>query len=137
MRYANYSRFGTRKRKSIFFSCLIIFVISGFVLSALLTTFTSTQSDALSGSDFRTARIIDDGIFFNGDAMPASSIQNFLNAKVPTCDTWGTQMRGSQTRAQYGASVGNPAPYTCLKNYRQDTPAMSAESSLCNSISAN
>lgn len=35
------------------------------------------------------------------------------------------------TRAQYGASKGNPAPYTCLKDYRQQTPAMQAENGLC------
>jgi hypothetical protein len=54
---------------------------------------------------------------------------------VPTCDTNGSQLRGSMTRAAYGASKGYPAPYTCLKDYHQDVPSKSAESGLCNGMS--
>ncbi len=64
--------------------------------------------------------------------MNASQIQAFLNAKVPTCDTNGTKMYSpSQTRAQYGTANGYPPPYTCLKEYIQDTPTRAAESGLC------
>lgn len=87
---------------------------------------------ALSGSEFQAGRIIDDSIFFNGGAMDANSIQVFLNSKVPNCDTNGTQPYGGTTRAAYGASRGYPAPYTCLRNYSQDTPTKGAEAGLCN-----
>lgn len=94
----------------------------------ILTVIKPQKVRALSGSDFQAGKIIDDSVFYNGNAMSAGEIQNFLNAKVPTCDTNGTQMRGSVTRAVYGASVGNPPPYICLKNYTENTPTKSADS---------
>lgn len=94
------------------------------------------QVSALSSSDFQPGHIIDDGVFFNGSSLSAQDVQLFLNSKVPICDTNGTQAYGGTTRAAYGATHGNPAPYTCLKNYRQDTPAKLAETGLCNAITA-
>lgn len=88
---------------------------------------------ALSGSEFQAGRIIDDGVFFNGSSLSSGEIQGFLSSKVPTCDTNGTQMRGSVTRAAYGTSQGYTPPYTCLKDYRQDTPSKPAETGLCDS----
>lgn len=108
--------------------------ILGTVLTfALFTSILYPKSThALSGTDFRAGNIIGDSIFFNNTSMSVDQIQAFLNAKVPICDTWGTQTHSSgQTRAQYGASRGNPAPYTCLKDYRQDTPSRVAENGLC------
>lgn len=90
-------------------------------------------ASALSGSEFQAGRIIDDGVFFNGGSMGVGDIQGFLNSKVPSCDTWGQKAHSSgQSRAQYGASVGNPAPYTCLRDFSQSTPTKGAESGLCN-----
>lgn len=82
---------------------------------------------ALSGNEFQPNRIIDDSIFFNGSAMNAPEIQNFLNAKVPVCDTNGTQPYAGTTRAIYGATQGYPAPFICLKNYSQAIPSKSAD----------
>ncbi len=90
---------------------------------------------ALSGSDFQAGRIMDDGVFFNANTFDITSIQNFLNSKVPICDTWGSQPYAGTTRAAYGASKGHPTPYTCLKDYRQDTPAKGAETGLCGNLS--
>jgi hypothetical protein len=75
---------------------------------------------ALSSSDFQAGRIIDDSIFFDSNSMGTSTIQSFLNSKVPTCDTWHT-----------GRDGHNP-PFTCLKDYSQDTPIRAAEAGLCN-----
>lgn len=74
---------------------------------------------AITATDWRAGRIIDDGVFTDKNAMSIAQIQAFLNSKVPTCDTWGNQPSefGGGTRAQYGASHGNPAPFTCLKDY--------------------
>ncbi len=95
------------------------------------------RASALSGSDFNPARIIDDGVFFNANTMNPGDIQNFLNAKVPVCDTNGTQpisSGSSQTRAQWAAATGKPAPpYTCLKNYIQTIPSVAADA-YCNGI---
>ncbi len=101
-------------------SIAAIFILS---LGIILQIFAS-QTTALSGSQFNAANIIDPTVFFSQNSMNAGDIQNFLNAKVPTCDTNGSQMHSSgQTRAAYGASVGEPAPYICLKDYTQSVPS--------------
>ncbi len=93
-------------------------------------------ASALSAGDWQAGNIISDTIFFNPSVMNPNQIQLFLNAKVPNCDTNGSKIySGSTTRAQYGASKGYPAPYTCLKNYSQDTPSMAAETGLCGAYS--
>jgi hypothetical protein len=63
-------------------------------------------------------------------------VQEFINAKVPVCDTWGNQPYGGTTRGAYGTSVGNPPPYTCLKDFRQDTAPKASETGLCNGYGA-
>ncbi len=75
---------------------------------------------------------MDDSVFFNGNTLNVQQIQEFLNAKVPTCDTNGTQPYAGTTRAAYGTSRGYPPPYICLKNFRQDTTAKPGEAGLCN-----
>lgn len=109
-----------------------LFALTLLALTLGVTFGISSNAEALSGSEFQAGRIIDDGVFFNGQGMDANGVQGFLNSKVPNCDTWGnTPYSTNQTRAQYGASRGNPAPYTCLKDYRQDTPTKGAEYGLC------
>lgn len=82
--------------------------------SLLLPTFLlSNHSRALSGNDFRPGRIIDDAIFFNKDSMNVQQIQDFLNAKVPVCDTNHVGFVGSS------GTTYNP-PFTCLKQYSEN-----------------
>jgi hypothetical protein len=97
----------------------------------MITTLTATglvRSDtaqALSGANWSAGRIIDDQIFNNSQAISVSQIQAFLNAKVPNCDTNGTQSSSHwysagnryYTRAEWGALSGSPAPFICLKDY--------------------
>lgn len=125
--------YGRKQRRTLLAPLLMLgILLFGAVGMALFST---NQTSALSGSEFKSGRIVDDGIFFNVSTMTPGDIQNFLNSKVPTCDTNGTTMyNGSQTRAQYGASKGYPAPYTCLKDYTQNTPSMGGESGLCNPL---
>ncbi|MCA9332285.1 hypothetical protein KDA00_00225 [Candidatus Saccharibacteria bacterium] len=102
-----------------------------FFLAVLFSfsVFTSLQRvSALSGNDFRAGRIIDDHIFFDSNALGVSDIQAFLNSKVPSCDTNGTQPYSGTTRGAYGTSRGYPPPYTCLKDYQQNVPYMPADS---------
>ena len=82
------------------------------------------KAGALAGSSFNAARIIDDTVFYNSASMGADQIQQFLDAKVPNCDTNGTQAYGGTTRAAYGTSKGYPPPYICLKDYSQTVPAV-------------
>lgn len=100
---------------------LVLGMASGLIIQK------SADADALSGSQFNPGRIIDDAVFFNKSTMSASQIQSFLNSKVPTCDTNGSL----DGRAAYGTSRGYPPPYTCLKDYRQNTSSIAPESGIC------
>ncbi len=112
----------------------ILILLVGFSASLFAVAIPS-KAKALSGSEFQAGRIIDDSKFFAGSPMSVADIQNFLNAKVPVCDTWGTQMHSSgQTRAQYSASHGVSTPFTCLKDARDTVPAKSPEAGLCNGL---
>jgi hypothetical protein len=97
---------------------LPVFIVSGFLLII------SNSASAVVASEWKAGRIIDDAKFTGLD-MSVTDIQNFLNNKVPNCDTWGTQPaseygRGDITHAQYAASRGWPGPpYVCLKNYHE------------------
>ncbi|MCH1882338.1 hypothetical protein [Agrococcus sp. ARC_14] len=61
-------------------------------------------AEAAEASAFNAGNIISDENFFDGRAMSATEVQSFLNQQVPRCDTG----------------------YTCLKDYRQNAPAMPA-----------
>ena len=64
-----------------------------FLLLVSLAILSSPYANvgAISGSEWRAGRIIDDEVFTNAYEMSVQDIQNFLNARVPSCDTWGTQ----------------------------------------------
>lgn len=102
---------------------LISFAVVIALSSITALAYRNTRdADALvSGAGWQAGRIIDDDIFYNGDAMSVQEIQAFLNSKVSSCDTNGTQKyNASMTNAQYAASRGWPGPaYVCLKDYYQ------------------
>lgn len=86
------------------FACLV-------AVSTLISVLTPLQkAEAVAASDWRAGRIIDDAVFYNKDSMSAAQIQDFLNAKVPTCDRW---------RASSNPSY--QPPWTCLKEYLENT----------------
>ena len=70
---------------------------------------------------WNAGKIIDDYVFTNSGSMSAQQIQNFLNSKVPVCDTNGTQVSefGGGTRAQWAAARGYSPPFTCLKDFSE------------------
>jgi hypothetical protein len=74
---------------------------------------------AVTGADWQAGRIIDDSVFNDQNTLNTTQIQAFLNSKVPSCDTQGTQPSefGGGTRAQYGTAHGYPPPYVCLRDY--------------------
>lgn len=88
-------------------------------LAAILTLQKPTH--AVTGADWNAGNIIADGQFFTTSSLSVSSIQNFLNSQVPTCDTWGTQPYAGTTRAAYATAKGYAPPYTCLKDYSIST----------------
>lgn len=90
-------------------------------IAAAAAVFFASPASAVSGSDWKAGRIIDDQVFYNSNSMNVGQIQQFLDSKV-VCDTNGTKPSefGGGTRAQYGAAHGSPAPYTCLENYYEN-----------------
>jgi len=104
-------------------------LISFASLLSLLIFSYSPAVFAANAADWKAGRIIDDAVFTDKDAMSARDIQAFLNDKVGrngrgtpgVCDTKGERISefGGGTRADYGAANGNPAPFTCLKDYHE------------------
>ncbi len=70
------------------------------------------SAPAANAGDFDPGNIISDANFFNGSAMSAGAVQNFLNAQVSSCRSG----------------------YTCLKDYTQSTYSRPADA-MCNSYS--
>lgn len=70
------------------------------------------SASAANASDWNAGNIIDDAVFYDGNAMSAGEIQGFLNDKVRNCQSG----------------------YTCLKDYRQNTDNRPADK-YCNGYS--
>ena len=115
------------------------FVAAALVLSQVFLL-NPSPAQALSGSDFNPGRIIDDSIFFTAGELDTSAIQNFLNSKVPACDTNGTTMiydssqNDTVTRAVYSQRRGYSTPFTCLRDYMQDIPSKGESPGMCSAI---
>ena len=69
----------------VLISLAVIFAIMP-VLSQL-----NKPAEAAGVSGWQAGNIIDDTVMTNKTTMTAAQIQSFLNSKVPTCDTNGTQ----------------------------------------------
>lgn len=110
-----------RNKKRLALGALIL-VISFATLSSFQVIFSSTQAKAASATSFDASNIISDSIFTNSNSMDAGQIQNFLNNKIPSCDTNGVQQSelGGGTRAQWAAARGYSPPFTCLKDYSEN-----------------
>jgi len=102
----------------------VIFITIGLAIFGTLGF--SSKVSAAAIVDFKPGRIIEDSVFINTSTMTQSDIQSFLNGKVPSCDTYGTQTSeyGGGTRAQWAANASlHPTmgafypPFTCLKDY--------------------
>ena len=116
------------KRRSIFKATItsLRIVLAAAVFMTIAVNLHGQTVHANSIADFQPGRIIDDDVFTATGSMNVYDIQNFLNSKVPSCDTNGTQPatdfgRPDLTHAQYAAMVGWPGPpYTCLKDYSEN-----------------
>ncbi len=121
-----------RYKKYLLISSLLV---AGTLVAVAVSSI--RQSDALSGSQWQAGKIITDGVFFSPNTMTVSSVQTFLNSKVPECDNDGSEIySGTTTRAQYSTSRGYPPPYICLKNYSVSVPGTSADAYCSNGVSA-
>jgi hypothetical protein len=86
---------------------LTIFIFGTIAIAILLTP--GKEALAISGSDFKAGRIIDDAIFTYKDSMSVSQIQTFLNSKMPSCDRW-----------RASSNPNYQPPYTCLNEYQEN-----------------
>lgn len=98
---------------------LLLFTAWVFTAVAVAPSLYHPKVEAVSGSSWRAGNMISDPIFTNKSSMTVSQIQTFLNSKMPSCDTDGSEPSeyGGGTRADYGRANGNPPPFTCLKSY--------------------
>jgi hypothetical protein len=70
---------------------------------------------------WNAGNIIDDSVFTDRNSMGPNQIQEFLNSKVPVCDTNGSQPSeyGGGTRAQWGQANYGQSTFVCLRNYSE------------------
>jgi len=116
----------TLTKKTLYISVIAFTSILLFIAIFMPKIANAIDSSAIG---FNAGNIIDDSVFTNKDTMNVAQIQDFLNSKVPTCDTYGTQPSeyGGGTRAEWAANQSLhpniPAfypPFTCLKDYSQN-----------------
>jgi len=79
-------KLGTKRIKNTLFNV----VLGSFLICSTVVSAGSGSVAALTGSDFNPGHIIDDSVFTNNTSMSVAQIQNFLNSKMPSCDTNGT-----------------------------------------------
>ena len=94
-------------------NALILFIATILVCTLFIQAFATPKAKAVSASEWRPGRIIDDAVYLNKDSMSPQQIQAFLNSKVPVCDTW-------QKWSGWYKGYWNSAPYTCLKDYSEN-----------------
>ncbi|MDN5275356.1 MAG: Curculin protein [Candidatus Saccharibacteria bacterium] len=108
--------------------------IAGFLAFGVLllagVIFFPVQTFAVTTEWFQAGRIIDDAVFTNKNAMPVNQIQDFLNSKVPSCDTNGTQTSefggpdlngdGRVQRWEWGQANYNQTTFSCLRNFSEN-----------------
>lgn len=106
-------------------------LVSILLVSAILLVISLSlgqKTEAANMSLFNPGKIIDDAVFYNSGSMSQEQIQAFLNAKMPNCDTDGSELYTSnQTRAQYSATRGYYPPFTCLRDYSGPTTLKDAD----------
>jgi hypothetical protein len=82
------------------------------------------RAAALSGGNFNPGHIIDDTVFTDANAMSEQAIQNFLDAKVGSCDNSGSQSaapyNSGTKRTLYDASIGKNTTFTCINQYYEN-----------------
>jgi hypothetical protein len=87
-------------------------LINLLLLGSLASLGLLQPAQAADAGNWSAGHIIDDQVFNNKDAMSPTDIQNFLNSKVPTCDT---------NHPAGPSNQGAQPPWTCLKNYYENT----------------
>lgn len=88
-------------------------VVVGGLVPAVISA--QPADAAIDVSRFNAGLIISDAAFYDADSMSIDQIQNFLETQVPTCR----------------AGDGEP---TCLRHYTTNSPAVTGETGICESM---
>ena len=115
--------FGKFKLKA-FVMLSVVALISSLFTQLLGQIQTASAADL---SQFDAGNIIADSKFFDGSALNAAGVQNFLNSKVPTC-TINNGVPSHQAGATWGSTW---IADNCLRDYSQQTPDMAAQPGYC------
>lgn len=120
-------RFSAPKLRTIISLTFFISVIALYIMFGVISR--SNTANAADISKFNPGQIISDSIFTNKGSMNTTAIQNFLNSKVPSCDTSGQQLSeyggpdlngdGKVQRWEWGKQNYNQTTFTCLRNYSE------------------
>ncbi|MBK0421632.1 hypothetical protein JD292_06050 [Leucobacter sp. CSA2] len=111
---------GKRGRSLLWVLTLALVAISSVGIALLSAPAAEAEAADNPSAGFNAGRIIDDSQFYDGNAMTATEIQNFLNQRVPRC-TIGDPGRTA------GMVWGNTRiAAQCLKNFRANTPSRAA-----------
>lgn len=92
----------------------------GLFLVVAFSCLTNHHAAAVTPGDWQAGNIIDDVVFYNDNSMSAEQVQQFLNAKVPVCDSQGTKSYAGTTRKAYSEARGISMPLICLKDYYEN-----------------
>jgi hypothetical protein len=96
--------------------CIFLMLSLSLIFVSLATPPKEQANAYLTG--FNPENIISDMAMTDTSTMDTNSVQQFLNARVPVCDTNGDKPYGGMTRRDYArATWGVSPPFTCLKNY--------------------
>lgn len=88
----------------------VLVVVGASLMSPVATSTPAQQAQAADTRDFNPGNIISDAVFFDGRAMDAGAIQNFLIGKSPSS-------------CAAAATDGSP----CLEDYRLNTATIAAD----------
>ena len=108
-----------------------------FLLITLFAVISLTTQSFATTAGFKPGEIMSDAVMINAKSMSTSQIQNFLNSKVPTCDTNGTQLSeyggpdlnkdGKVQRWEWGKANYNQTTFTCLRNWKNSSGVSAAQ----------
>jgi len=95
-----------------------VFTATAVVFAPFVTPAAPAQAAPVVG--FNAANIISDSLFYNGNAMSASEVQSFLNARVTRCTI------GDPGRAAGSAWGNTKIASKCLRNFTVSTTSKAA-----------
>lgn len=111
---------------------ILVTIVTGLFVSTVL----GPQASAAS-LDWQAGNIISDSTFTNSNSMSAALIQQFLESKVPSCDTAGLgnsefggpdlNSDGKVQRWEYGKAYYNQTSFPCLRDYRVDDGRLASQ----------